>query len=74
MEDIKRKLYVKYGLSLAEEINTLKISNDKIYLYAHSLGVNLVKNTLLELGKQNIFVGKSILFGGASCIKMKMNG
>ena len=66
---ISKENSIKYGLSLAEEINTLKISNDKIYLYAHSLGVNLVKNTLLELGKQNIFVEKVFLFGGASCIK-----
>ena len=45
---ISKENSIKYGLSLAEEINTQKISNDKIYLYAHSLGVNLVKNTLLE--------------------------
>lgn len=67
--EISKENSIKYGISLAEEINTQKISNDKIYLYAHSLGVNLVKNTLLELGKQNIFVEKVFLFGGASCIR-----
>ena len=66
---ISKENSVKYGIFLAEEINIQKITNDKIYLYAHSLGVNLVKNTLLELGKQNIFVEKVFLFGGASCIK-----
>ena len=69
MKKYYKKTKMKYGLSLAEEINIQKLSNDKIYLYAHSLGVNLVRNTLLELGKQNIFVEKVFLFGGASCIK-----
>ena len=74
MKKYYKKTKMKYGLSLAEEINIQKLSNDKIYLYAHSLGVNLVKNTLLELGKQNIFVEKVFLFGGEVVLKMKMNG
>ena len=38
----------------------------KIYLYAHSLGTNLVKNSLLELANKNISVEKVHLFGGAT--------
>lgn len=66
---ISKENSIKYGISLAEEINTQKIKNNKIFLYAHSLGVNLVKTALLELYQQNIFVEKVFLFGGASCSK-----
>ena len=38
----------------------------KIYLYAHSLGTNLVKNSLLELANKNLSVEKVHLFGGAT--------
>ncbi len=68
---ISKENSIKYGKALAQEIAFENIRNDEIYLYAHSLGVNLLRNTLLELEKQNIFVEKVFLFGGASCNKNK---
>ena len=67
---ISKENSVKYGLNLANEIIKLtKYQNNKINLYAHSLGVNLLKNTLLELSKYEIQIERVFLFGGASCIK-----
>ena len=40
--------------------------NNKIYLYGHSLGTNLIKETFKNLYKQNIKIEKAFLFGGAS--------
>ncbi len=57
---------IKYGKILANEIEYLINQDKKIYLYAHSLGTNLVKNTLLELAKRNLAVEKVHLFGGAT--------
>lgn len=57
----------KYGKLLAE--NLKKLSSNKIYLYGHSLGTNLLRNTLMKLHKENIFVEKVFLFGGSSCSK-----
>lgn len=68
---IANKNTIKYGISLANEIKSLKIKNKDltIKLYAHSLGANLVKNTLLELSKSDIKIQNVYLFGGASCSK-----
>lgn len=57
----------QYGELLAEDL--IKLAFNKIYLYGHSLGTNLVRNTLLKLHKENIFIEKVFLFGGASCSK-----
>lgn len=57
---------IKYGKILADEIEYLINQDKKIYLYAHSLGTNLVKNSLLELANKNISVEKVHLFGGAT--------
>ncbi|MCG3650978.1 TMCO4 family protein [Aliarcobacter butzleri] len=57
---------IKYGKILANEIEYLINRDKKIYLYAHSLGTNLVKNSLLELANKNISVEKVHLFGGAT--------
>lgn len=58
---------IEYGKLLAEDLKTLNYN--KVYLYGHSLGTNLLKNTLIELYKKNLFVEKVFLFGGASCSK-----
>lgn len=58
---------IKYGEILAKDLK--KLTSKKIYLYGHSLGTNLLRNTLMELHKENIFVEKVFLFGGASCSK-----
>jgi hypothetical protein len=57
---------LKYGKTLAKEIENLINEDKKIYLYAHSLGTNLVKNTLLELANKNITIEKVYLLGGAT--------
>lgn len=57
---------IKYGKILANEIEYLLNQDKKIYLYAHSLGTNLVKNCLLELANKNLFVEKVHFFGGAT--------
>lgn len=58
---------IKYGKLLADDLE--KLTSHKIYLYGHSLGTNLLRNTLMNLHKKNIFVEKVFLFGGASCSK-----
>ncbi len=72
LEDLQKTLSLnsnssKYGELLAEDLK--KLTYDKIYLYGHSLGTNLLRNTLMKLYKENIFVEKVFLFGGASCSK-----
>lgn len=57
---------IKHGKILANEIEYLINQYKKIYLYAHSLGTNLVKNSLLELSNKNISIEKVHLFGGAT--------
>ena len=57
---------IKYGKILANEIEYLIHQDKKIYLYAHSLGTNLVKNSLIELSNKNISIERVHLFGGAT--------
>lgn len=60
---------IEYGSLLANKIEKMQKENDKIkiYLYAHSLGANLVRHTMLKLIEKNISIEKVYLFGGASC-------
>ena len=57
-----------YANLLSQEIYSMKYENqnNKIYLYGHSLGTNLIKETFKNLYKQNIKIEKAFLFGGAS--------
>ena len=57
---------IKYGKILANEIEYLINQDKKVHIYAHSLGTNLIKHSLLELANKNISIEKVHLFGGAT--------
>ena len=49
---------IKYGKILANEIEYLINQDKKVHIYAHSLGTNLIKHSLLELANKNISIEK----------------
>ena len=51
---------------MANEIEYLINQDKKVHIYAHSLGTNLIKHSLLELANKNISIEKVYLFGGAT--------
>ena len=57
----------EFGIKLANDLYELyKFETKEINIYAHSLGTNLVKHSLLELSNKTISVNNIFLFGGAT--------